>query len=108
MRSEGYSSWVCLSVCLSVKSQLTSRMNNQAIKSMNTYWHMNVKKFVGIFPKRLRSGVMPQNTSETNLSAYPRTDSTTRRATTRGVANFCARALACAEGLHFSAFHWVS
>ena len=32
MRSEGYSSWVCLCVCLSVKSHLTSRMSNRAIK----------------------------------------------------------------------------
>ena len=31
---------------------------------MHTWWHMNVKKFVGIFLKRLRSRVMPRNTSE--------------------------------------------
>ena len=32
MRSEGYCSWVCVSVCVSVKSHLTSEMSNQAIK----------------------------------------------------------------------------
>ena len=32
MRSEGYSTWVCVCVCLSVKSNLTSRMSNRAIK----------------------------------------------------------------------------
>ena len=31
MRSEGYSTWVYVSVCLSVKSHLTSRMSNRAI-----------------------------------------------------------------------------
>ena len=98
---------------------------------------MNVKKFVGICLKRLRSRDMPRNTSEKanmliyrltrgqlspldaqqNVRGYPgivndiqpcpkrclliplvrvgvRTDSTTRAATTRGVANFRARVLA--------------
>ena len=32
MRSEGYCSWVCVSVCVSVKSHLTSEMSNRAIK----------------------------------------------------------------------------
>ena len=32
--------------------------------NMHTWWHMNVKKFVGICLKRLRSRVMPRNTSE--------------------------------------------
>ena len=31
---------------------------------MHTRWHMNVKKIVGICLKRLRSRVMPRNTSE--------------------------------------------
>ena len=31
MRSEGYSTWVSLSVCLSVSAKLTSRMSNRAI-----------------------------------------------------------------------------
>ena len=31
---------------------------------MHTCWHMNVKKIVGICLKRLRSRVMPRNTSE--------------------------------------------
>ena len=38
---------------------------------MHTWWHMNVKKFVGICLKRLRSRVMPQNTSEkANMLIY--------------------------------------
>ena len=38
---------------------------------MHTWWHMNVKKFVGICLKRLRSRVMPRNTSEkANMLIY--------------------------------------
>ena len=44
-------------VCVSVKSHLTSRMSNRAI-NVHTWWHMNVKIFVVIFLKRLRSKVM--------------------------------------------------
>ena len=32
--------------------------------NMHTWWHMNVKKFVGIFLKQLHSRVMPRNMSE--------------------------------------------
>ena len=32
--------------------------------NMHTWWHMNVKKFVGIFLKRLRPRVMPRNMSD--------------------------------------------
>ena len=122
---------------------------------------MNVKKFVGICLKRLRSRVMPRNMSEkanmlifrftrgqlspldtqrraigyptivNNIQPCPklcllmpparvvaRTDSTTRYSynARRGqlprtrigvVRRTRARNAVCAEGLHFSAFHWV-
>ena len=137
MRSEGYSTWVCVSVCLSAKTYLTSRISNQAINE-HAYLRQNVKKLVGVCLKRLRLRVMPRTQAKkpiANLPTYPavsflhsthaetsevsypgivndimpcpkrcllmllahvgaRTDSTTRGATTQGVANFRARALA--------------
>ena len=39
--------------------------------NMHTWWHMNIKKFVEICLKRLRSRVMPQNMSEkANMLIY--------------------------------------
>ena len=122
---------------------------------MHTWWHMNVKKFVGIFLKRLRSRVMPRNTSEkanmlifrltrgqlspldarrsargyptivNNIQPCPkrwllmplvrvgvRTDSTTRYSYNAGRGQFPRTRFSimcsvCAEGLHFSAFHYT-
>ena len=53
MHSEGYSSWVCLSVCLlSQKTAVTYSAGNEG------------KKIGGIYLKPLCSGVMQQNMSE--------------------------------------------
>ena len=57
---------VCLSVCLSVCLLSHISLHERAIElqtNMHTSWHINVKT-MGIFLKRLRSRVMPRNTSE--------------------------------------------
>ena len=67
MRSEGYSSWVCLCVCLSVclLSHISPTERLFVLKTLSrTQRATKVKKFVGIFLKRLCSRVMPQNMSE--------------------------------------------
>ena len=71
MRSEGYSSWVCLCVCVSVclcvclLSHISPTEHLFVLKTLSrTQRATKVKKFVGIFLKRLRSRVMPRNMSE--------------------------------------------
>ena len=67
MRSEGYSSWVCLCVCLSVclLSHISPTERLFVLKTLSrTQRATKVKKFVGIFLKRLCSRVKPQNMSE--------------------------------------------
>ena len=65
MRSEGYSTWVCVSfVRSSVKSHLTSQMSNRAINERAYLVAYECQKIVGICLKRLRSRVVPRNTSE--------------------------------------------
>ena len=71
MRSEGYSSWVCLCVCVCVcvcvclLSHISPTERLFVLKTLSrTQQATKVKKFVGIFLKRLRSRVMPQNMSE--------------------------------------------
>ena len=84
-RSEGYCSFVC--VCVPVKSHLTSRMSNQALKEhayLVAYERQKIcedlpettalKSYVAKYERELRA---PHNT-----------------ATMQGVANFCACALA--------------
>ena len=53
-----------VSVCMSVKSHLTSRMSNQAINERAYLVGYECQKIVGICMKRLRSRVMPRNTTE--------------------------------------------
>ena len=159
MRSEGYSSWVCLCVCVSVclLSHISPTKRLFVLKTLScTQRTTKVKKFVGICLKRLRSRVMPRNMSEkanmlicpTQLSpldtqrrvrGYPtivnniqpcpklcllmplarvvaRTDGTTSYSYARRgqlprtridiVRRTRARHAVCAEGLHFSAFHY--
>ena len=146
MRSEGYSSWVCLCVCLSVKSHLTSQMRYRAIKEHAYLVAYKRQKICGDLSEtttfKSYAAKHERKSQYANLPAYPRsafstrrtakakgysaivnniqpcpkrcllmllarvgarTDSTTRAATTRGVANFHARALAslcavCAKG----------
>ena len=67
MRSEGYSTWVCLSVCLCVclLSHISPTEHLFVLKTLSrTQRATKVKKFVGICLKRLRSRVMPRNMSE--------------------------------------------
>ena len=49
---------------MSVKLHLTSRMNNRAINKHANSVACERRKIVGIYLKRLRSRVMPRNTSE--------------------------------------------
>ena len=51
MRSEGYSTWVCLSVCVSVKSHLTPRMSNRAINKHAYLLAYECQKICGDLPK---------------------------------------------------------
>ena len=51
MRSEGYSTWVCVCVCLSVKSHLTSRMSNRAINERAYSVACERQKICGDLPK---------------------------------------------------------
>ena len=64
MRSKGYCSWVCVSVCL-----LSHILPTERLFILKTLSHTqrvtNVKiLFVGICLKRLHSRVMPQNMSD--------------------------------------------
>ena len=52
MRSEGYSSWVCVCVCVSVKSHLTSRMSNRAINERAYSVACERQKICGDFPEK--------------------------------------------------------
>ena len=71
MRSEGYSSWVGLSVCLLSHISHTERLF--VLKTLSrTQRATKVRKFVGICLKRLRSRVMPRNMSEkANMLIFP-------------------------------------
>ena len=51
MRSERYCSWVCVSVCVSVKSHLTSEMSNRAIKEHTYLVAYERQKICGDFPE---------------------------------------------------------
>ena len=63
MRSEGYCSWVCLSVCL--LSHISPTECLFVLKMLSrTQRATKVKKFVEICLKRLRSRVMPRNMSK--------------------------------------------
>ena len=63
MRSEGYSSWVGVSVCLLSHISPTERLF--VLKTLShTQRATKVKKFVGIYLKLLRSRVIPRNMSE--------------------------------------------
>ena len=67
MRSEGYSTWVCLCVCLSVclLSHISPTERLFVLKTLShTQRATKVKKFVAICLKLLRSRVMPRNMSE--------------------------------------------
>ena len=67
MRSEGYSTWVCVSVCLSVcpLSHISPTERLFVLKTLSrTQRATKIKKVVGICLKRLRSRVMPRNMSE--------------------------------------------
>ena len=67
MRSEGYCSWVCLCVCVSVclLSHISPKEHLFILKTLSrTQRATKVKKFVGICLKQLRSRVMPRNMSE--------------------------------------------
>ena len=75
MRSEGYSSWVCLCVCVSVclLSHISPTERLFVLKTLSrTQQVTKVKKFVGICLKPLRSRVMPRNMSEkANMLIFP-------------------------------------
>ena len=61
---------VCVCVCLLSHISL-HEWAIELYTNMHTWWHMNVKKFVGICLKRLRSRDMPRNTSEkANMLIY--------------------------------------
>ena len=51
MRSEGYCSWVCLSVCLSVKSHLTYRASVRPENTVTYSAGNEGQKFCGDFPE---------------------------------------------------------
>ena len=77
MHSEGYSSWVCVSVCLFVCVCLLGNISHMErliiLKTLlRTQRSMKVKIFVGICLKRLRSRVMLRNMSEkANMQIIP-------------------------------------
>ena len=58
MRSEGYGTWSCVSVCLSVKSHLTSGASVRPEKTVVYSAGNGGKKIVGFSLKLLRSRVM--------------------------------------------------
>ena len=60
MRSEGYSTWVCVSVCLSVKSHLTSRMSNRA---------MNEHAYLVAYERQKICGDLPETTAFKSYAA---------------------------------------
>ena len=162
MRSEGYSTWssvcVCVSVCLLSHISPTERLF--VMKTLSrTQRATKVKKFVAICLKLLRSRVMPRNMSEkanmlifrltrgqlsplgtqrsargcptivNNIRPCPkrcllmllarvgaRTECTTRYSYNTGRGQFPRTRIGivhkthnavCAEGLHFSAFHYI-
>ena len=133
MRSEGYSTWVCVSVCLSVKSHLTYgasvRLENAVTYSAGNEGqkicgdlpettafksyaakHERKSQYANcgqLSPLDTQRSARGYSTIVNNIQPCPKrclllplarvgakTDSTTRTATTRGVANFRARALA--------------
>ena len=148
MRSEGYSSWVC--VCVSVKSHLTSRMSNRAINERAYSVARERQKFYGNFPEKtafMSYAVKHEFTGLPAVSFFRSTHSEAPGVTQRVSTTFspkgcllillaCVEArtkqhhaysygtkrgqfsahahwlstqdmqLVCAEGLHFSAFHF--
>ena len=64
MRSEGYSTWVglcvCPSVCLSVKSHLTSRMSNRSI---------NERAYLLAYERQKICGDLPETTAFKSYAA---------------------------------------
>ena len=75
MRSEGYSSWVCLCVCLSVKSHLTSRMSNRAIKEHACLVAYECQKICGDLPEttafKSYAAKHERKSQYAHLPAYP-------------------------------------
>ena len=71
MRSEGYNTWVCVSVC--PLSHISPGERLFVLKTLSrTQRATKVKIFVGICLKRLRSRVMPHNMSEeANMLIFP-------------------------------------
>ena len=81
MRSEGYSSWVCLclsvSVCVSVfKSHLTSQMSNRAINEHAYLVAYERQKICGDFPEmtafKSYAAKHERKSQYANFQAYPR------------------------------------
>ena len=86
---------MCLSVCLSVKSHLTSRMSNRSINEHAYLLAYERQKICGDLPETTQP--CPKRCLLMLLARVgARTDSTTRATTTRGVANFRARVFAYA------------
>ena len=82
MRSEGYSTWVCVCVCLSVKSHLTSRMSNRAINEHAYFVVYERQKICGDLPETTASksyaAKHERKSQYANLSAHPRSSFSTR------------------------------
>ena len=87
MRSEGYSTWVCvsvcLSVCLSVKSHLTSRTSNRAINEYAYFVAYERQKNCGDLPEttvfKSYAAKHERKSQYANYPAYPRSAFSTRR-----------------------------
>ena len=87
MRSEGYSTRVCVSVCLSVRSHLTSRMSNRAINEHAYLVAYERQKICGDLPETtaFKSYVAKHERKRqyAYLLAYPRSAFSTQRTAKR-------------------------
>ena len=109
MRSEGYCTWVCVSVWL--LSHISPIECLFVLKTLSRSERaMKVKKFVGICLKRLRSRVMPRNMSEeANMLIYLRsTFSTLHTAKLQRIPNDCRQHPAARRGQFPAHAHWHS
>ena len=83
MRSEGYSTWVCVCVCLSVKPHLTLRMSNRAINEHAYLVAYERQKICGDLPETTafkRYAAKHERKSQyANLPAYPRSAFSTQQ-----------------------------
>ena len=68
MRSEGYSSWVCVSV----KSHLTSQMSNRAINEHTYSVAYECQKVFGDFSEKTAFKSYKLKSQYANIQAYPR------------------------------------